>query len=191
MAAVPGIENGLVEEAKARDDLLDLSHSDGWSKAVFLGHGFRREAWPALASALLQQAQSAEARSVETAFGMRHIVDAPIETPDGRGPWVRSVWEVKDGVAAVGDRLPDGAGMIAEHKRAVLTRDLPEHGLVAGDYGVVVSIHTRDGESVPVGYMLEVFALNGDTIDVIDVPADAVRPAGANEIGHARAIAAE
>jgi len=80
--------------------------------------------------------------------------------------------------------------MIPEHKRAVLTRDVPEHGLVAGDYGVVVSVHKGSGESV-LGYTLEIFAVSGDTIDVIDVPADAVRPARNDEIGHARPVAAE
>jgi hypothetical protein len=79
--------------------------------------------------------------------------------------------------------------MIAEHTRAVLIKDLPDHGLVAGDYGVVVSVHKRD-EGV-VGYTLEVFALNGDTMDVVDVPADMVRAARGDEVGHARPVAAE
>lgn len=79
--------------------------------------------------------------------------------------------------------------MIAEHTCAVLVKDIPEHGLVAGDYGVVVSIHKRDSEVV--GYTLEIFALNCDTIDIIDVPADAVRAARGDEMGHARPMAAE
>lgn len=76
--------------------------------------------------------------------------------------------------------------MIAEHTRAVLVRDIPEHRLVAGDYGVVVSIHKRDSQVV--GYTLEIFALNGD---IIDVPADAIRAARGDEVGHARPVAAE
>ncbi len=79
--------------------------------------------------------------------------------------------------------------MIAEHACAVLLNDLPEHGLVAGDYGVVVSIHAKDGRAL--GYTLEIFALNGETIDIVDVPAEAVRPARRDEVGHARAVAAE
>jgi hypothetical protein len=79
--------------------------------------------------------------------------------------------------------------MIAEHTRAVLVRDLPEHGLLAGDYGVVVSVHKRDGDVA--GYTLEIFALNGDTIDIIDVPVDAVRAARGDEVGNARTVAAE
>ena len=79
--------------------------------------------------------------------------------------------------------------MIAEHDRAVLLQDIPEHNLVAGDYGVVVSVFAKDGKAL--GYVLEIFALNGDTIGIVDVPADAVRPARRDEIGHARAVAAE
>jgi Domain of unknown function (DUF4926) len=79
--------------------------------------------------------------------------------------------------------------MIPEHDTAVLLRDLPEHGLVAGDYGVVISVHSRDGKVA--GYTLEVFALNGETIDIVDVLADAVRPARNDEVGHARPVAAE
>lgn len=79
--------------------------------------------------------------------------------------------------------------MIAEHTRAVLVKDIPEHGLVAGDYGIVVSVHQRAGAVV--GYTLEVFALNGETIDIVDVPADLVRAARGDEVGHARPVAAE
>jgi hypothetical protein len=80
---------------------------------------------------------------------------------------------------------------IPEHERAVLTRDIPEHGLVAGDYGVVISIATRPGETTPIGYVLEIFAVDGSTIDIVDVGADDVRPAGPNEVPHARPVAAE
>lgn len=37
------------------------------------------------------------ARVVETAFGSRYHVDNRIETPDGRNPVIRSVWQVDTG----------------------------------------------------------------------------------------------
>ena len=83
------------------------------------------------------------------------------------------------------------AETIKEHDVVVLTRDVPEHGLVAGDSGVVVSMHAAKSAAEPAWYALEIFALNGDTIDVIDVPAGAVRPARKDEIAHARPVAAE
>ena len=64
------------------------------------------------------------------------------------------------------------------HSYAVVTRDLPEAGLRAGDVGVVVRIHARPGSAEPTGYMLETFTVDGESIDTISVPADAVRAAG-------------
>jgi hypothetical protein len=81
--------------------------------------------------------------------------------------------------------------MIAEHERAVLTRDIPEEGLVAGDVGVVVHIHTRAGVEGPVGYMLELFSLDGESLREVSVPVDAVRPVQADDLMHARTVAAE
>lgn len=80
--------------------------------------------------------------------------------------------------------------IIAEHDVVVLTRDAPEHKLVAGDTGVVVSIHV-DAGGVHRGYVLELFAVDGSTIDVVDVPADAVRRARSSDLSHARPVAAE
>lgn len=60
--------------------------------------------------------------------------------------------------------------MIKEHDRVVLTEDFPEKGLKAGDVGVVVMVH-GDGE----GYEVEIFTLDGRTLDVITVEAGQIR----------------
>ncbi|MFZ4827755.1 MAG: DUF4926 domain-containing protein [Phototrophicaceae bacterium] len=60
--------------------------------------------------------------------------------------------------------------MINEHEQVVITTDLPEHDLKAGDVGVVVHIY-HDG----VAYELEIFALDGRTLDVVTVEAQHVR----------------
>lgn len=75
---------------------------------------------------------------------------------------------------------------IDEHERAILTRDVPEKGLVAGDVGTVVSVH--GGDHGPTGYTLEFFSLSGETLAVAAVLADAVRPVGPREVTHARAM---
>lgn len=80
---------------------------------------------------------------------------------------------------------------IVEHQRAVVTRDFPELGLVAGDVGVVVHIHRSGGKGEPVGYMIELFSLDGESLREESVPADAVRPVTANDLMHARPVAAE
>lgn len=72
--------------------------------------------------------------------------------------------------------------VVAEHERVVLTRDLPEHDLVAGDIGVVVAVH-QGGK----GYTLEFITVAGDTIAIVTVDAADVRPAGEREVPHVRA----
>jgi hypothetical protein len=74
--------------------------------------------------------------------------------------------------------------MIRELDAVVLTRDLPDYGLEAGDVGAVVLVH-RDG----VGYEVEFVTFAGETIAVATLPADAVRPIGPREIAHARVVA--
>jgi Domain of unknown function (DUF4926) len=71
--------------------------------------------------------------------------------------------------------------MIAELDRVILTEDLPEYGLKAGDIGTVVLLH-RGGE----GYEVEFAALTGETLAVTSVLASQVRPAMPNELPHAR-----
>lgn len=81
--------------------------------------------------------------------------------------------------------------MIAEHSYAVLTRDIPEHGLQAGDVGVVIHIHRKPGTGEAEGYLLEVFTVDGVSLDEVSILADALRPALATDRLHARAVAAE
>jgi hypothetical protein len=74
---------------------------------------------------------------------------------------------------------------IAEHDVVVLTRDLPDEGLKAGDVGVVLFRHEGRGV-VPPGYTVEVTTLLGETVAIVDVPADMVRPAAGRDVRHAR-----
>jgi uncharacterized protein DUF4926 len=73
-------------------------------------------------------------------------------------------------------------------QRVVLTQDLPDEGLRAGDVGVIVEQHpTREG--VPEGYELEFFAADGRTVGVVSVPATAIREAGSHEVLSTRELA--
>lgn len=72
--------------------------------------------------------------------------------------------------------------MIEEHEQVVLTRDMPEHGLVVGDIGVVIAVHQGG-----TGYTLEFMTVQGDTVAIVTVEADAVRPAQGREMPHVRA----
>ena len=79
---------------------------------------------------------------------------------------------------------------IKELDVVVLTRDLPELGLVAGDMGTIVMLYGADEGRPAEGYELEVVAADGRTVALTTVAADAVRPRRANEILHARELAA-
>lgn len=77
--------------------------------------------------------------------------------------------------------------LLAEHMVVVLTRDLPQDGLEAGDVGVILLTHEGHDE-VPPGYTVEETTLLGGTIAVVDVPADLVRPAAEHDVRHARSV---
>jgi hypothetical protein len=56
----------------------------------------------------------------------------------------------------------------------ILTRDVPESGLRAGDVGTVVERHTIAGLSEG-GYSVEFFDMTGNTVGVVTLPASALR----------------
>jgi hypothetical protein len=74
--------------------------------------------------------------------------------------------------------------MINELDLVVLTRDIPEEQLEAGDVGTVVGVYSN-----PPGYEIEFSTFTGETIVVVAVSADSVRPLESREITHARRIA--
>lgn len=74
--------------------------------------------------------------------------------------------------------------MIKELDPVVLTKALPEHGFQVGDVGWVVMIHDAGA-----GYEVEFVTLAGETVSVVTVLAEAVRPVRAREIAHARQVA--
>ena len=66
----------------------------------------------------------------------------------------------------------------------ILTADLPEHGLKAGDVGSAVELHTAaDGVE---GYSVEFFDMTGRTVAVVTVPASMLRAPTAGDVPAAR-----
>jgi hypothetical protein len=55
----------------------------------------------------------------------------------------------------------------------ILTVDLPEHGLCAGDVGTLVERHVVPGKED--GYSVEFFDMTGQTVAVVTVPASLLR----------------
>lgn len=56
----------------------------------------------------------------------------------------------------------------------ILTRDVAEHGLRAGDVGTVVERHAVPGKADE-GYSVEFFDMTGNTVAVATLPAGALR----------------
>ena len=74
--------------------------------------------------------------------------------------------------------------MIKELDDVILACDLPEHGLNVGDIGTVVLVH-RDAA----GYEVEFTSLDGETIAVVTLLPNQVRPVQPGAIAHARELA--
>lgn len=71
----------------------------------------------------------------------------------------------------------------------ILTRDVPEKGLRAGDVGTVVDRHVVP-DVAEEGYSLEFFDMTGNTVAVVTLPASALRvPTPADRLA-ARALSA-
>ena len=71
--------------------------------------------------------------------------------------------------------------MIEEHDRVVLTEDLSEQDLQAGDVGTVVHVYEEE-----TAFEVEFFRLDGRTVAVETVPASAVRSIASTDVIHAR-----
>ena len=70
-----------------------------------------------------------------------------------------------------------------EYDCVVLTADLPEENLKAGDVGTVVHIH-KDG----VAYEVEFVTFTGRTVAAATVGASDLRPVGQRDISHVREL---
>jgi hypothetical protein len=71
--------------------------------------------------------------------------------------------------------------IVRELDAVVLTEDLPEFGLEAGDVGTVVLVHGYED-----GYEVEFMTLTGETIAVVSALPAQVRAVGSGEIAHTR-----
>ncbi len=81
--------------------------------------------------------------------------------------------------------IPWRSTMIKEHDCVVLTQDLPEEKMQAGDIGTVVHVH-RGG----LGYEVEFMTLAGETVAVITLLPAQVRPIARRDIAHVRELQA-
>jgi hypothetical protein len=99
---LPDADKVVVQREKIADYLLNPAHRFGASKARFFTEfGFRIEAWEVLAAALREHGQTHDvSQTHETGFGRRFSVEGELNTPIGRRPRVRSVWQLDRGEVA-------------------------------------------------------------------------------------------
>ena len=72
--------------------------------------------------------------------------------------------------------------MYKEHDIVALRKDMPEHGLCRDDIGTVVACYESTGVEV------EFTEADGDTIAVLTMPVEEIRPLARREILHVRSI---
>jgi hypothetical protein len=93
---LPGRENCVVDERKVTAYLLNTSRMPAAAKArFFLSCGFKKEAWPVLAEALVDHGQTQlVVGRTQSNYGTKYEIEGPLHCPDGRSPSVRSVWQI-------------------------------------------------------------------------------------------------
>jgi hypothetical protein len=92
----------IVERDKILEYLLNPLHRYGAVKErFFTAFGFRADDWQILAESLREHGRMHEVvRTHETSFGPRYIVEGELNTPAGRSPRVRTVWQFDEGKIA-------------------------------------------------------------------------------------------
>ena len=95
---LPHSNNTLIPENKITDYLLNYSHAEGGSKAVFFGNfGFNNDNIADFARALLSIAKTGEVQKAEqNPFGMKYVIDGILQTPDKRNPVITTVWIIEN-----------------------------------------------------------------------------------------------
>lgn len=73
--------------------------------------------------------------------------------------------------------------MIKEHDCVVLTEDVPEEHLKAGDIGTIIHLHAGG-----TGYEVEFMTLAGETVAIVTLLPSQVRPIARRDIAHVREL---
>jgi len=99
---LPNAHLAFVEREKIAEYLLNPEHRYGASKARFFAEfGFEMPAWKTLAEALREHGRDHEvSRTRQTRWGPRFEIDGELNTPDGRRPRIRTVWQLDQGKIA-------------------------------------------------------------------------------------------
>ena len=91
---LPNASQARAAREKITGYLLAENPESGRGKpGFFVRFGFTADEWQTLADALKAVASAHEVvEIIETSFGMKYVIDGQVETPDGRNPYVKTVW---------------------------------------------------------------------------------------------------
>jgi hypothetical protein len=76
---------------------------------------------------------------------------------------------------------------IALYSRISLNRDFPDYNLKRRDIATLIDT-VPDPDGIEEGYILEVFNVLGESIDVVTVPKSAVEPLRSDEVPQVRSL---
>lgn len=96
---LPNARRAYIEREKITRYLLSSIHPEGIGKAeFFFRFGFSADRPDDLEQSLLAHCLQNEAIEVgRTAHGVKYTLDGELKTPDGRNPFVRTIWQVDSG----------------------------------------------------------------------------------------------
>jgi hypothetical protein len=99
MQRIPDVDRCVVPPAKLSAYLLNPEHEVGGPKGAFLElFGFDRTRPEIVETALLNHARRHDFDThVATPHGLKYTVVARVGSPDGRNPWIRTVWITRTG----------------------------------------------------------------------------------------------
>jgi hypothetical protein len=91
-----------------RDYLLNEAHPSGGPKSrFFVAYGFAATDCELLRTSLIQHGgANSIVRRVETPWGIRYTVACNCQTPDGRNPRIRTVWQMDHDVPRLLTAIP-------------------------------------------------------------------------------------
>jgi hypothetical protein len=91
---VPNKEKAIVERSKVELYLLNLSHPEGRSKAVFFrSFGFSIDKVKELEKALIEHVNRNHfSEMIENDYGRKYIVEGKMISPGGRNPNIKTIW---------------------------------------------------------------------------------------------------
>ena len=97
MSQLPRVANAILDDRKITHYLLSTVHPTGASKAkFFMSFGFSPGNWAELKNALLNHPLNNPVMSqTSNPFGQKFEVSCSLVAPDGRNPYIISIWIVE------------------------------------------------------------------------------------------------